>query len=270
MSQTLGQQVVAENRAGGAAIPGFDLVAKAPPDGYTMLLANIAFAANPGLFKKLPFDVQKDFTPVSKVAVVPMVVAVRPSLPVKTLDDLIQYARENPGKLNYGSAGNGSANQLTTEVFRSYTKVNMVHVPFKGGGPAVAALVGGQIDLLFATISSSSQHVKDGRLRALATTCSQRSATLPDVPTLQELGLKDYNYNEWQVLVTPGGTPRPLVDRLHNAAGSALADPKVKARMLQLGNEIEGTTPEEAVAFLKKEWALWPRIIKEAGIQVVN
>lgn len=270
MSQTLGQQVVAENRAGGAAIPGFDLVAKAPPDGYTMLLANIAFAANPGLFKKLPFDVQKDFTPVSKVAVVPMVVAVRPSLPVKTLDDLIQYARENPGKLNYGSAGNGSANQLTTEVFRSYTKVNMVHVPFKGGGPAVAALVGGQIDLLFATISSSSQHVKDGRLRALAITYYKRSASLPDVPTLQELGLKDYNYNEWQVLVTPGGTPRPIVDKLHKAVVSALADPKVKARMLQLGNEIEGTTPEEAVAFLKKEWALWPRIIKEAGIQVVN
>src|SRR5690606_26912982 len=132
---------------------------------------------------------QTDFTPVSKVAVVPMVVAVRPSLPVKTLDDLIQYARENPGKLNYGSAGNGSANQLTTEVFRSYTKVNMVHVPFKGGGPAVAALVGGQIDLLFATISSSSQHVKDGRLRALAITYYKRSASLPDVPTLQELGL---------------------------------------------------------------------------------
>jgi len=270
MSQTLGQQVVAENRAGGAAIPGFDLVAKAPPDGYTMLLANIAFGANPSLFKKLPFDVQKDFTPVSKVAVVPMVVAVHPSLPVKTLDDLIALARKNPGKLNYGSAGNGSANQLTTEVFRSYTKLDMVHVPFKGGGPAVVALVGGQIDLLFATISSSSAHIKDGRLRALALTYYRRAATLPDVPTLQELGLKDYNYNEWQVLVTPGNTPRPIVDRLHKALVSALADPKVKARMADLGNETEGTTPEEAVAFLQKEWALWPRIIKEARIQVVN
>jgi tripartite-type tricarboxylate transporter receptor subunit TctC len=270
MSQTLGQQVVAENRAGGAAIPGFDLVAKAQPDGYTMLLANIAFAANPSLFKKLPFDVEKDFTPVSKVAVVPMVVAVHPSLPVKTLDDLIKLARKNPGKLNYGSAGNGSANQLTTEVFRSYTKLDMVHVPFKGGGPAVAALVGGQIDLLFATISSSSHHIKAGRLRALALTYYKRSATLPDVPTLQELGLKDYNYNEWQVVVVPGATPRPIVDRLNKAVVGALADPKVKARMLELGNEIEGTTPEEAAAFLKKEWALWPRIIKEAGIQVVN
>jgi tripartite-type tricarboxylate transporter receptor subunit TctC len=270
MSQALGQQVVAENRAGGAAIPGFDLVAKAAPDGYTMLLANIAFAANPSLFKKLPFDVHKDFTPVSKVAVVPMVVAVHPSLPVKTLDDLIALARKNPGKLNYGSAGNGSANQLTTEVFRSYTKVDMVHVPFKGGGPAVVALVGGQIDLLFATISSSSAHIKDGRLRALALTYYKRSSTLPDVPTLQELGLKDYNYNEWQVVVVPAGTPRPIVARLNKAIVGALADPKVKARMAELGNEVEGTTPEEAAAFLKKEWALWPRIIKEAGIKVVN
>ena len=270
MSQTLGQQLVAENRAGGAAIPGFDLVAKASPDGYTILLANIAFGANPALFEKLPFDVQKDFTPVSKVAVVPMVVTVHPSLPVKTLQDLVDLARKHPGKLNYGSAGNGSANQLTTEVFRSYTKVNMVHVPFKGGGPAVAALVGGQIDLLFATISSSAPHIRAGRLRPLALTYYKRSSTLPEVPTLQELGLKDYDYNEWQVLVAPGGTPRPVIDKLHKAVVAALDDAKVRARMVELGNEVEGTTPEEALAFLKKEWALWPRIVKEAGIQVVN
>jgi tripartite-type tricarboxylate transporter receptor subunit TctC len=270
MSQTLGQQVVVENRAGGAAIPGMEVVAKAPADGYTWLLANIAFGANPSLFKKLPFDPQKDFTAVSKVAVVPMVVSVHPSLPVKTLQELIALARKNPGKLNYGSAGNGSANQLTTEVFRSYTKVDMVHVPFKGGGPAVAALVGGQIDLLFATISSASPHIKQGRLHGLALTYYKRSSTLPDVPTLQELGLKDYNYNEWQVLVVPGNTPRPVVDRLNKAVVEALTDPKVKARMIELGNEAEGTTPEEALAFLQKEWALWPRIIKEANIQVVN
>jgi tripartite-type tricarboxylate transporter receptor subunit TctC len=198
------------------------------------------------------------------------VVSVHPSLPVKTLQELIALARKNPGKLNYGSAGNGSANQLTTEVFRSYTKVDMVHVPFKGGGPAVAALVGGQIDLLFATISSASPHIKQGRLRGLALTYHKRSTTLPEVPTLQELGLKDYNYNEWQVLVVPGNTPRPVVDRLNKAVVEALTDPKVKARMIELGNEAEGTTPEEALAFLQKEWALWPRIIKEANIQVVN
>lgn len=270
LTQGLGQQVLVENRAGGAAIPGMDVVAKAAPDGYTWLLANIAFGANPSLFRKLPFDVEKDFTPVSKVAVVPMVVTVHPSLPVKTLNDLVALARKNPGKLNYGSAGNGSANHLTTEVFRSYTKVNIVHVPFKGGGPAVAALVGGQIDMLFATISSASPHIKAERLRALALTNHRRSATLPDTPTLQELGLKDYNVNEWQVIVLPGNTPKAIVDRVNKEVVATLADPKVKARLVDLGAEAESTTPEEATAFLKREWALWRRVVKEAGIQTVD
>jgi tripartite-type tricarboxylate transporter receptor subunit TctC len=270
LTQALGQQVLVENRAGGAAIPGMDVVAKAPPDGYTWLLANIAFGANPSLFRKLPFDVEKDFTPVSKVAVVPMVVSVHPSLPVKNLSELLALARKNPGKLNYGSAGNGSANHLTTEVFRSYTKLNIVHVPFKGGGPAVAALVGGQIDMLFATISSASPHIKAGRLRALALTNYKRSATLPDTPTLQELGLKDYNVNEWQVIVLPGNTPKAIVDRVNKEVVATLADPKVKARLVDLGAEAESTTPEEATAFLKKEWALWRRVVKEAGIQTVD
>lgn len=270
LSQSLGQQVIVENRAGGAAIPGFELVAKAPGDGYTWLLANIAFGANPSLFKKLPFDPEKDFTPVSKVAVVPMVVTVHPSLPVKKLDDLVALARKNPGKLNYGSAGNGSANHLTTEVFRSYTKVDIVHVPFKGGGPAVSALVGGQIDMLFATISSSSPHIKAGRLRALALTNYKRSATLPDVPTLQELGLKDYNVNEWQAMVLPGNAPKAIVDRVNKATIAALADANVKMRLVELGAEAESSTPEGAVAFVKKELALWRKVVKEAGIQTVD
>lgn len=270
LTQHLGQQVIVENRAGGAAIPGFDVVAKAAPDGYTWLLANIAFGANPSLFRKLPFDPEKDFTPVSKVAVVPMVVTVHPSLPVKNLNDLLALVRKNPGKLNYGSAGNGSANHLTTEVFRSYTKVDIVHVPFKGGGPAVAALVGGQIDMLFATISSSSHHIKAGRLRALALTNYKRSSTLPDVPTLQELGLKDYNVNEWQVLVLPGNMPKPVVDKVNAAAVAALADAKVKARFVELGAEAESSTPAEAVAFVRKELALWRKVVKEAGIKTVD
>jgi len=270
LSQSLGQQVIVENRAGGAAIPGFELVAKAPGDGYTWLLANIAFGANPSLFKKLPFDPEKDFTPVSKVAVVPMVVTVHPSLPVKKLDDLVALARKNPGKLNYGSAGNGSANHLTTEVFRSYTKVDIVHVPFKGGGPAVSALVGGQIDMLFATISSSSPHIKAGRLRALALTNYKRSATLPDVPTLQELGLKDYNVNEWQAMVLPGNAPKAIVDRVNKATIAALADANVKMRLVELGAEAESSTPEGAVAFVRKELALWRKVVKEAGIQTVD
>jgi len=270
LSQSLGQQVIVENRAGGAAIPGFDLVAKSPADGYTWLLANIAFGANPSLFKKLPFDPERDFTAVSKVAVVPMVVTVHPSLPVKKLDDLVALARKNPGKLNYGSAGNGSANHLTTEVFRSYTKVDIVHVPFKGGGPAVGALVGGQIDMLFATISSSSPHIKAGRLRALALTNYKRSATLPDLPTLQELGLKDYNVNEWQAMVLPGNAPKAIVDRVNKATIAALADANVKMRLVELGAEAESSTPDGAAAFIKRELALWRKVVKEAGIQTVD
>ena len=270
MGQSLGQQVVVDNRAGGAAIPGFDIVAKAPPDGYTWLLANIAFGANPSLFKKLPFDVEKDFAPVTKLAVVPLVVAVHPSLPVKTLNDLLALMRKNPGKINYASAGNGGANHLATEVFRLYTKVDIVHVPFKGGGPAVAALVGGQIDMLFATISSSHAHIKAGRLRGLALTYYKRSSALPEIPTLQELGLKDYNVNEWQCLVVTGGTPKAVIDRLQKEAVATLKDPKVKARMVELGAETEGTTTEEAAAFLKSEWALWRKTVKEAGIKTVD
>jgi tripartite-type tricarboxylate transporter receptor subunit TctC len=270
LAQSLGQQVVVDNRGGGAAIPGFDIVAKAPADGYTWLLANIAFGANPSLFKKLPFDVEKDFTPVTKVAVVPMVVSVHPSLPVKHLNDLIALARKNPGKINYASAGNGSANHLTTEVFRSYTKVDIVHVPFKGGGPAVAALVGGQIDMLFATISSSHPHLKAGRLRGLALTNYKRSPALPEIATLDELGLKGYNVNEWQVLVMPGGMPKAIVDRVQKEAVSALSDSKIKARLVELGAEAEGTTQAQALEFLRKEWALWRRIVKEAGIKTVD
>jgi tripartite-type tricarboxylate transporter receptor subunit TctC len=191
-------------------------------------------------------------------------------VPAKNLDELVALMRKNTGKINYASAGNGSANHLTTEVFRTYTKVDIVHVPFKGGGPAVAALVGGQIEMLFATISSSSPHIKAGRLRALALTNYKRSSALPDVPTLQELGLKDYNVNEWQVLVVPAATPRPVIDRLNKEALAALADPKVKARLVELGAEAEPSTPEEAAAFLRREWALWAKTVKEAKITTVD
>jgi tripartite-type tricarboxylate transporter receptor subunit TctC len=199
-----------------------------------------------------------------------LVVAVHPSLPVKTLSDLLALMRKNPGKINYASAGNGGANHLATEVFRLYTKVDIVHVPFKGGGPAVAALVGGQIDMLFATISSSAAHIQAGRLRGLALTYYKRSSALPDIPTLQELGLKDYNVNEWQCLVVTGGTPKAVIDRLQKEAVATLKDPKVKARMIELGAETEGTTTAQTAAFLKSEWALWRKTVKEAGIKTVD
>jgi tripartite-type tricarboxylate transporter receptor subunit TctC len=270
MAASLGQQVIVDNRAGGAAIPGFDIVAKAPPDGYTWLLANIAFGANPSLFNKLPFDVERDFAPVSKVAVVPMVLVVHPSIPANSMQDLLKLARARPGTLNYGSAGNGSANHLTTEVFRSFTKIDIVHVPYKGGGPAVADLVGGQLSLMFATISSSSAFVKQGRLRALAISNFRRNAALPDLPTLDELGLKGFNVNEWQVLVVPAGTPAAIIDRLYREVVKTLADPVVKERLAGLGAEAEGTNPQEATQFVKSELALWRKVSREAGIKTVD
>jgi len=270
LSANLGHQVVIDNRAGGAAIPGFDIVAKAPPDGYTWLLANIAFGANPSLFSKLPFDVERDFAPVSKVAVVPMILVVHPSVPVKSMQELLKLARARPGALNYGSAGNGSANHLTTEVFRSVTGIDIVHVPYKGGGPAVADLVGGQISMMFATISSASAFVKQGRLRALAISNTRRNPALPDLPTLDELGLKGFNVNEWQVLVVPAGTPVPIVDRLNREVVRTLADSAVKERFAELGAEPDSSTPQEAAAFVKSEVALWRRISREAGIKTVD
>jgi len=271
LAEYLGQQVVVDNRAGGAAIPGFDTVAKAPPDGYTWLLANIAFGANPSLFRKLPFDVEKDFVPVSKVAVVPMVLVVHPSIPARTMKELIALAKAKPGVMNYGSAGNGSANQLTTEVWRSVTGFpDIVHVPYKGGGPAVADLVGGQLSMMFATISSSYQFIKAGKLVPLALSNIRRNAALPDLPTIDELGVKGFNVNEWQVFVLPAGTPARVVERLNKEVVRALSDATVKERLAGLGAEPETTTPQEAAAFVKAELALWRRVVKEAGIKTVD
>jgi tripartite-type tricarboxylate transporter receptor subunit TctC len=270
LSAGLGQQVIVDNRPGGAANPGTDYVAKAAPDGYTWLLANIAFGANPSLFRKLPFDTERDFAAVSKVASAPLVLVVHPSIPAHSAQELIAFARAKPGTLNYGSGGNGSANHLAAEVFRSYTKVDIVHVPYKGGGPAVTDLLGGQISMMFATLASSRPHVVSGRLRALALSSSKRSAALKDLPTLHELGLKGMDVSEWQLLVVPAGTPAPVVDRIHREVARAVADPTVRERLATLGSTLEGTSPQEASQFLRSELALWRRITREAGIQALD
>lgn len=270
MGEALGQQLIIENRGGGAAIPAMDFTAKASADGYTIMLANIAFGANPSLFKKLPFDPAKDFVHISKVAIVPMVLAVHPSLPVKSAKELVALARAKPGAINYGSAGNGSANHLATEVFKSMAKVDVTHILYKGGGPAVADLVAGQIQMMFATILSCHQFVQQGKLRALAISNSRRTPALPDVPTVSESGVAGYEVNEWQVLVAPAGTPPRAVDRLHQALVKALADPTAKERLAGLGAEADGSSPQAASEFVRSELARWARIAKEAGIKTVD
>ena len=270
MSAGLGQQVIIDNRPGGAANPGTDYVAKAPADGYTWLLANIAFGANPSLFRKLPFDTERDFAPVSKVAFAPLVLVVHPSIPARTMQELITFAKTKPGTLNYGSGGIGSANHLAAEVFRSYTKIDIVHVPYKGGGPAVTDLVGGQIPIVFANLASSRPHVTSGRLRALAVSSAKRSPALKDLPTLQELGLSGVDVSEWQLLVVPAATPAAIIDRIHREIVRAVADQTVKERLASLGATVEGTSPQEAARFLKSELALWRRVVREAGITAMD
>jgi tripartite-type tricarboxylate transporter receptor subunit TctC len=186
------------------------------------------------------------------------------------MQELVAFAKARPGTLNYGSGGNGSANHLAAEVFRSRTKVDIVHVPYKGGGPAVTDLVGGQISMMFATLASSHPHVVSGRLRALAVSSGKRSPALKELPTLHELGLTGVNVSEWQLLVVPAGTPPAIIDRIHREVMKAVADPTVRERLASLGATVEGTSPQEAAQFLKSELALWHQITREAGIKAMD
>jgi tripartite-type tricarboxylate transporter receptor subunit TctC len=268
LADSIGYQVVVDNRPGGAAITGMDMVAKAAPDGYTILMASIAFGANAGLYAKLPFDPQKDFAPVSLVATVPMVLAIHPSVPVRSVKELIALAKAKPGILNYGSAGNGSANHLASELLKYMTSTNIVHVPYKGGGPAVAAIVAGETSMLFATISSSLQHYKSGRLIPLGVSTSKRNTALPDVPTVAEAGVPGYEFFEWQGVVVPAGTPKAVIDRLHKEIVKALASPDVKERIVGLGLDVAGSTPQQFAAHINAEVIRWKKVAKESGIIV--
>ncbi|HKA44477.1 MAG TPA: tripartite tricarboxylate transporter substrate binding protein [Burkholderiales bacterium] len=270
MTESLGQQIVVDNRPGGATIPAVDAVAKSAPDGYTWLIANIAFGANPSLFRKLPYDPIRDFVEVSQLAVVPMVLVVHPSVPVRSPQELITLAKAKPGALNYGSAGNGGANHLATEVFRSMSGIDIVHVPYKAIGQALSDLLGGQISMLFGTVTSVHPYIKSGRLKALCISNIRPNPALPEVAPCSERGVAGYNVNEWQVLVVPGRTPPGVVERLHKEVVKALADPDVKNRLAGLGAEPVGSSPREAADFVRSELARWAKIVKEAGIQPVD
>ena len=266
LGEAMGQQVVVDNRPGGAAITGMDMVAKATPDGYTIMMASIAFGANPGLYAKLPFDPQKDFAPVSLVAILPTVLAIHPSVPARSVAELIALIKAKPGTINYGSAGNGSANHLSGELFKYMTSTNIVHVPYKGGGPAVVAIVAGEISILFATISSSLQHYKSGRLIPLGVSTLKRNASLPEVPTVAEAGVPGYEIFEWQGVVVPAGTPQPVIERLYKEVVKVLAKPEVKERIAGLGADVAGSTPKALGAHINSEVSRWKKVAKESGI----
>lgn len=268
MSELLGQQVVVENRPGGSSTIGLDLAAKAPPDGHTLGIANLTFVANPSLIKKMPFDSAKDLAPVSFMSLVTFALSVHPSVPAKTVKDLIALARAQPGALNYASAGNVSANHLASERFNFATGIKMTHVPYKGGGPAVIALLSGETALLFATIPSSVQHFKTGKLRALGVSSLKRNVALPEIPSIAEAAVPGFEANEWNGALVNSGTPRASIDRLYQSIAKSMAIPEVRERIIALGAEPVGNTPEEFGAYIKREFGVWAKIIREVGIKV--
>jgi len=266
LGEALGQNVVVENRPGAGGQIGASAVAKATPDGHTLMLDASSFAVNPALYPKLPYDSAKAFRTIGVVALFPNVVLVNPQFKAKNVVDLIAVARSGKDAVAYASSGNGSAQHLAGALFESATQVDMVHVPYKGGGPALNDVIGGQVPLFFGNLASTLQHVQSGRLRALAVTSSKRASMLPDVPTLAESGVQGADIHEWNALFAPSGTPEPVVDKLAQALQKAMEASDVKARIAQLGGEPFKGDPKAAQAFILNQMGTWARIVKERHI----
>ena len=268
LTEILGQQIVIDNRPGAASTIGLDIVAKSAPDGYTVGVNNIAYGANPSIYKKMPFDSEKDLIPVTLVSIVTLVLTVHPSIPARSVKEYIALAKSKPATLTYGSAGNGSANHLATARFEHMANIKLVHVPYKGGGPAVISIVQGETTTLLATIPSSIQHFKTGRLIPLAVSSAKRNSALPDLPSIAEAGVRGYEAIEWQGLVVPNGTPAAAIRTLYQATTKASQIPEVREKVLGLGSEFVNTTPEEFEQFIKRELAVWSKVVKEVGIKI--
>ena len=262
LSDSLGQQVIVDNRAGGGTVIGTEFVARSAPDGHTLLMANIAFGANPALVAKLPYDTLKDFAPVSLVALLPSFLVVHPSLPVHSVKELVALARSRPGQLSYASAGNGSLLHLTMERFKSVASIRIEHIPYKGAAPALSDVLGGQLAIMFIPGPPALAHIKSGRLRPLAVTSDKRLALLPNVPTIMESGYPGFELYDWEGVIAPARTPAPVIGRLNTEINRILAMPEVKEHVASQGANAVGSTPEQLVQRIRTEVALWPKIIK--------
>lgn len=266
LNELLGQPVVVDNRGGAGSTLGTDIVAKAPADGYTMLLGNISLAFNAWLYKKLPYNAIRDLAPVTLVAVQPNIVVIHPSVPAKSIKEFADYARAQPGRLSYASAGAGSGTHLAGEMLKDRLKIDLVHVPYKGTGPALTDLIGGQVQMMVSTFASALPHVKSGRLRALGVTSAKRSPAAPDVPTLGESSVPDYDYSTWYALFMPAGTPRAVIDKLNQATRKVLASGDMKQKFDAQGLEPLSSTPSELAAYLRSETEKWGKVVRAAGV----
>ena len=270
LGENLGQQIVVDSRGGAAGNLGTGLAAKAPPDGYTLLLGVISpLAINVSLYgATLPYQPLRDFAPISLITRVPQVIALHPSVPVRSVKQLIALAKANPGKLTFGSAGVGASNHLVGELLNVVAGIRMVHVPYKGAGPAAVAVFSGEVDLMISGPPAVMQFVRTNRLRALAVTSPTRSPALPDVPTMIESGLPGFEATAWYALLAPAATPRPIVDRVHGALTRALDSPQIRQRLLAEGATPESSTPEELATFMRVEIEKWAKVVKLANVKV--
>lgn len=269
LTRTLGQTVLVENRAGASGTVGADYVAKAASDGYTLFMGSASsLAANAALFRNLPYDPVRDFAPVTLIALQPNVVVVHPSVPVHSIAELIAYARANPGRLNFGSAGSGTAQHMAADVFRRMAGINIVHVPYRGGAPALNDLLAGQVQLMFETIPTAVGPIGTGQLRPLAVTIAQRATRLPDLPTVAEAGLPGYESRGWIGLVARAGTDPEIIDVLARHTTEIVRTPDTRERLLALGLEVMGSPPEEFGAFIRAEVANYHQVVDAMGIKL--
>ena len=267
LSEAWGQQVIVDNRPGGSTVIGTDIVAKSAPDGHTLLVTPAPFTIVPSLLKKLPYDPTKDFAPITLINTTPLVVIVHPGVPAKNIKELVALAKARPGVLNFGSSGSGGSNHLAGELFNAMANVKISHVPYKGNGPAMIDLLGGHIDMAYNGLTSALQHIKTGKLRALGVTSLKRSAALPDMPTLDEQGLKGFQAVAWNGLTGPAGMPKAAIDRAASDVARLMKSPELAEFLKREGSDPVGSTTAEYTAFLTGEIAKWKKIIERAGIK---
>jgi tripartite-type tricarboxylate transporter receptor subunit TctC len=267
VSEQVGQQMITDNRPGAGGNLGLELTAKAPPDGYTLVLSSPLISISPSLYSKLNYDPQKDLAPVSLVAQIQNVLLVHPSVPAKSLKDFVQVARASPGKLNYGSGGVGTTTHLAPELMQSLTKIRMVHVPFKGSGLALLGLIGGQVDVLVMAVPAAQAQVEAGKARALAVLSEKRASTMPNVPTAKEAGVDGLVVDIWYGILAPSATPPGVITRLNTEINKALASSDLKDRLLGVGVQPLGTSPEQFGTYIRSEAVRFAKVIKDAGIK---